>query len=374
MSQVLNSKTENFPLATVITVNYNSGAIRDIVAASIKGIINLNYRPLEVIIVDNGSNKGSFQYIKDLVNELAPKEIMVKFLELSKNYGFAIANNIAFAERSPNSKYVALINNDLVPEPDSLKKLVNYLQENSTVGGVQGCILCWDGLKIDSAGLFLTNSWYFYPYGYGLDIRYTKESFVTYIDGAYSVYNINQLRFGGLFFPGLFMYHEDMELGVRLWRNGVKVVYLPIKAGRHYRSATAKKSSDILTYFPWRNDAALIIAYDNFYFLKILTRVVLYGSVAYALHNPLVIRGFLDGLKLGFRLKKWVKINTNIAKASQEPRINISVLKWYLYLFKCYLKHGSKATHVSYVLLSVALTRHVNKSGIKNSTLDPLKG
>jgi glycosyltransferase involved in cell wall biosynthesis len=132
------SRPINQPLVTVITVNYNSKKIQDIVAASIHAILNLNYRPLEIIIVDNGSEQGTFEYIKDLVNDSAPAEVTVRFLELPKNYGFAIANNIAFAQRSHASQYVALINNDLLPEPDSLKKLVEYLEENGKVGGVQG--------------------------------------------------------------------------------------------------------------------------------------------------------------------------------------------------------------------------------------------
>jgi GT2 family glycosyltransferase len=111
--------------------------IKDIISESLRAIFNLKYRPLEIIVVDNNSSDGSFELIKKLAKEVAQKDVKIKFLKLSKNYGFAVANNIAFFQRNKEAKYVALINNDLVPYPDSLAKLVDFLEKNSEVGGVR---------------------------------------------------------------------------------------------------------------------------------------------------------------------------------------------------------------------------------------------
>jgi GT2 family glycosyltransferase len=102
--------------------------IKDIVSESFRAIFNLKYRPLEIIIVDNNSSDGSFEFINNLAREANPKDVKIRFLKLSKNYGFAIANNIAFLQRSREAKYVALINNDLAPHPDFLTKLVEFLE------------------------------------------------------------------------------------------------------------------------------------------------------------------------------------------------------------------------------------------------------
>ena len=96
----LDDKFGDRPLVTVITVNFNSMKIKDVVAESLRAIFNLKYRPLEIIVVDNNSLDGSFEFIKNLAKEVAPKDVKIKFLKLSKNLGFAVANNIAFLKRS----------------------------------------------------------------------------------------------------------------------------------------------------------------------------------------------------------------------------------------------------------------------------------
>lgn len=329
----------NRPLVTVIIVNYNSLATKTIVLESIKGIINLNYRPLEIIVVDNGSNDGSFEHIEGMVKKSAPKDITVKFLKLSKNYGFAGANNIAFARRSMEAKYIALINNDLSPEPNSLKKLVDFLENNSDVAGVQGLILNWDGTKINSAGIFVTNFWY--TYVYGRDFKAVKEMFVSYINGAYSVYRVaSLLKCGGLFFPPFFMYAEDLELGLRLWCTNSKIAYVPVIAGWHFGSVTTKRFRHIKAYFPWRNIITIIIAYDKFYPLKLLEKFAFYLVAAYARRDKLILRAFIDGVLLGRKLRALLKkIN---CKTKTYPVIEISIFKLYSQILKNYIKYRSQ--------------------------------
>jgi GT2 family glycosyltransferase len=337
MDQFKNDKTCR-PLVTVITVNYNSLATKTIISESIKGIINLDYRPLEIIIVDNGSTDGSFEYIESMVKRSAPKDITFKFLKLPKNYGFAAANNMAFAKRSKEAKYVALINNDLLPEPHSLKKLVDFLEDNSDIGGAQGLILNWDGAKVDSAGIFVTNFWY--TYVYGRDFKASKKTFVSYISCAYAVYRVDSLlKCSGLFFSPFFMYADDLELGLRLWCTGSKIAYVPIVAGRHFGSVTTKRYAHIMVYFPWRNMIAVIIAYDKFYPLKLLEKFAFYLLTACARRDKLILREFINGLFLGSALRNWLRKLNCMAK--NYPVIKIPILKLYSQILKTYIKYGS---------------------------------
>jgi GT2 family glycosyltransferase len=337
MEQFKDNKAHG-PLVTVITVNYNSLATKTIVLESIKGIINLDYRPLEIIMVDNGSDDGSFEHIEETVKKSAPKDITFKFLKLPKNYGFAAANDIAFTKRSKEAKYVALINNDLLPEPGSLKKLVDFLENNSDIGGAQGLILSWDGTKVDSAGIFVTNFWY--TYVYGRDFKAAKKTFVSYISGAYSVYRVDSLlKCGGLFFSPFFMYAEDLELGLRLWCTGSKIAYVPIVAGWHFGSTTTKRYTHIIVYFPWRNMIAVIMAYDRFYPLKLLEKFAFYLVAAYAKRDKLILKEFINGVLLGYALRNRIKkLN---CKAKTYPVMEISIFKLYSQILKTYIKYGS---------------------------------
>jgi GT2 family glycosyltransferase len=254
------------PLVTVIVVNYNSSSIWEIVRESIGSTLNLNYRPLEIILVDNGSTDGSQKLLRDLIRKPTRQKARVKFLQLPTNYGFAVANNIAFEHRNKRSKYVALINNDLAPEPDSLDQLVDYLEENPEVAGVQGKILSWDGKFIDSAGCYITPYMETYAVGHTLPATFCNKPIdVSYPSGAYSVYAVKAVvEAGGLFLPYFFMYGDDIELGIRLWRSGYKLKYLPITAGRHYGSATAKRVSGVIDYWSLRSRLSLMLMYNDY--------------------------------------------------------------------------------------------------------------
>jgi len=58
------------PPLSIIWVNYNSMGIMDIVLRSLKSILELEYPDYEVIVVDNASNDGSFEKIRDLVKRM----------------------------------------------------------------------------------------------------------------------------------------------------------------------------------------------------------------------------------------------------------------------------------------------------------------
>ncbi|MEM0203275.1 MAG: hypothetical protein QXO16_04750 [Archaeoglobaceae archaeon] len=45
--------------------------------------------------------------INELVSKIKrDKDFEVRVIRLPKNYGFAVANNIAYAQRSPDAKYI----------------------------------------------------------------------------------------------------------------------------------------------------------------------------------------------------------------------------------------------------------------------------
>ena len=59
-----------WPPLSIIWVNHNSIGIMNIVIRSLKSILKLGYPDYEVIVVDNASNDGSFEKIRDLVKRM----------------------------------------------------------------------------------------------------------------------------------------------------------------------------------------------------------------------------------------------------------------------------------------------------------------
>jgi len=363
------------PKVTVIVVNYNSRNKWDIVSSSLKCILSLDYRPLEIIIVDNGSTDGSFEMIKRLLSDAKlDADLNVKIIRLSKNYGFAVANIIAYRFRDPKSKYITLINNDACPERDSLKKLVNYLENLSDkVAGLQGIILSWDGRYILSYGGFVLDHGLLKG-GIGAFmesniVSQLKPVIATYIDGAYSLYRVEALeKAGGLFLPYFFMWGDDYELGVRLWRAGYILLALPIVVARHYSGATTSiKSSlhDVQTmpyiYEYWYRvgNVAVDILYNYpWYLFALMRKVIALLSYALVRRSKAMLRGIIDGIGLGIKLRKKVLQTMPWLKTCREPIVRTRALYETVFLLYLSQKHGFKrAGRLYYTLIARSLGR-----------------
>lgn len=362
------------PKVTVIVVNYNSRTKWNIVSQSLRSILELKYRPLEIILIDNGSTDGSYELIKDMLKVVKQdEEFKFKLVRLSRNYGFAVANIIAYLLRDPESKYVALINNDLAPRPESLDILVQVLEKYPRVAGVQGVILTWDEMYIDSYGCIVTQHGISYAIGSGLGQQYVaklKPTLATYVDGAYSVYRVEALEsVGGLFLPYFFMYGDDYELGIRLWRNKWILLSVPIIAGRHYRSASTTislrrslleppKMSYIYEYWSWlSNIAVLVVLYGNPWILRLLERIPTTLIAAILKRSKAIIRGFVDGILIGLKLRKSKKLNR--IDYIVEPRIYVNPFKELALLTKLFIHYGNKASRIYSLVITRALGRKI---------------
>jgi GT2 family glycosyltransferase len=318
------NETKDLPLVTVIWLNYNSSNIEQIVLESLGSVLALDYPRLEIILIDNGSTDGSFEIIDSFVREKVTSAA-IKKVKLPENCGFAQGNNVGFRARNPATKYVALINNDVIVEPNSLKRLVKILEENKQVAGVQGTLLNWQGDKVDNAGFMRTPQYDYYP-RISASMRPAE---VTYLSGAYSVYRISCIGSGDLFLPYFFIYGDDNELGIRLWRMGYRLLHVPIIAGRHHRSATVNISSAYRTlssYWARRTHSAIMVMYDNMWLLHILLSFSLLVVSSFSQSGRLFLRGFIDGVRDGLFLRKKA-MRLGFLK-SREPRIKVGVLKW----------------------------------------------
>ncbi len=98
----------------------------------------------EVIIIDNGSNDDSKEFIKDNYPEYT-------LIENTINYGFSMAVNqgiMAF-----RSDYVFLLNNDVVLEEDCISKLLNCIKNDDNIFAVASKMIRYDDRgKLDDAG------------------------------------------------------------------------------------------------------------------------------------------------------------------------------------------------------------------------------
>jgi len=115
---------------SIIIVNWNGFKY-------LKNALNSIYRhntsiPFELIIVDNGSNDGSVQYIQNFKKN-RPE---IKLICNTENKGFSIANNQGI--RIATGKYILLLNNDILVKGNNwLEPMINFL-ENNPLAGIVG--------------------------------------------------------------------------------------------------------------------------------------------------------------------------------------------------------------------------------------------
>ena len=243
------------PPASILWVNYNSMGFIDVVEESLHSVKELDYPSYELIVVDNASTDGSFDAIKSCVKDIGVKARVVKS---SRNLGFTGGNNLAYRLVSEDSEYIVLLNNDAVAYPESLKEIVEFMEDEPSVGAVQGIIYEYTSSRIQTAGNFLTElltSW-------SLKVPLRKPIPITYPSGAFAVLKrkcLNDIGLVNRLFPEeSFAYLDDNYLGMKLWNHGYKVFSLPVKAARHVGSASFRRAEHAWLYYIYRAWAARI--------------------------------------------------------------------------------------------------------------------
>ncbi len=316
------------PKAAVIWINYNSRNILDIVLTSLKGLLELDYPNLEIFIIDNGSSDGSFETIKRYIDKKkSSTHSRIRVLRFNRNLGFITANNIAFKLRDKETKYLVLLNNDAEPFSQSLSELIEILANlrQTRVAGIQGIISTWDRKHIDNMGFIVDELLFTHALYRGEPIGKPKRPHLcTFISGAYSVYDIDSLinvnKRERVFDEPFFAYYDDKILGFKIWSNNYKLVSYPIVAGRHYGSASFKKTSVFKLYLTTRNFLATLHKMRNHrynllvkisYIIRRMIESMLYSNTTSILQSyKAAIRGLIDS----YRYVKYIDYDLDLTK------------------------------------------------------------
>lgn len=170
------------------------------------------------------------------------------WFEAGENSGFANGHNRLYQQHAAEA--VALVNPDLVPEPDYYGRLVEHLATHAGVGSVQGLLLRGDSgdpasAKVDSLGLEVRGIGDVRDGGAGKAARSylgNTEPFKVFgVAGAGPVYRRSALEWakpthGCPLDERFFLYKEDVELAIRLHRAGYEAHLLPSARSWHGRA------------------------------------------------------------------------------------------------------------------------------------------
>ncbi len=226
LETVLRSVLQSVPSTRVlvVVVLYNS---REYIAECFSSL-TVSTQPFDLLVIDNASTDGA----ADSVKEFAPN---AEVISLTKNLGFAGGNNIGIDRAiAENYDFVYLLNHDTVVEPDFLSRAITLAKTNDRIGAVQSKLLLYQDKKhINSIGNEIHYLGFAYAGGYQLPDEPLEPREVTYPSGAATLYRVSALREVGNFNPEFFMYHEDTDLGWRLWLAGWRCMLAPTSVVYH---------------------------------------------------------------------------------------------------------------------------------------------
>jgi hypothetical protein len=226
------------PKVAIIYLSYNSRDYIDPVADSIAA---LNYPDdaLEFIIVDNNSTDGSQKYIRENIVTRAGDDLPeVMFFPKDDNPGFAGGNNLAIEHALLEGfDYVYLLNMDAKLHPDAIKEVVDMAESSEDIGSVQSFMKLWkDPDTVNSTG----GMTHFLGFGYVRDngspvseVTVEDGAEVSYASGAAVLFKADVLREVGDLEEFYFMYHDDLELGLRIRLAGYKNVFAKKSVAYH---------------------------------------------------------------------------------------------------------------------------------------------
>jgi len=221
------------PALSVLVVNFNT---RDLLGACLRSLpAALRRHGHEVIVADNGSTDGS-------VAMLRREWPSVAVLELGANLGFARANNRALARA--RGRYALLLNSDTEVQPDSLDRLVDFLDVTPSAGVAAPRLLNTDlsdqgtarafptppavlfGRRSPLTRLFPRNRWS-RRYMVGRDRSGDGPFEVDWVSGACLMVRREVVATAGPLDEGFFMYWEDADWCRRIKTAGYRVYCVP---------------------------------------------------------------------------------------------------------------------------------------------------
>ena len=211
----MNNKTD---LVSIVIPNWNG---KKFLSPCLDSLLGQTYRNFEIIVVDNGSQDGSI----DLLKQHYPH---VKLLALENNTGFSFAVNRGIEVSS--GEYIGLINNDTKAHEQWLEKMVLALKNHTGIGSVACKMLSLsDPTILDGAGDGLRRGMLPARIGHGeKDIgQFNNERYVLGACGGAALYRKSMLDEIGLFDEDFFAYLEDVDLDLRAQSAGYQCLYIP---------------------------------------------------------------------------------------------------------------------------------------------------
>lgn len=210
----LNLKMQK-PLVSIVTPCFNQA---DYLRETAESVMKSSYRPIEMIIVNDGSTDNSLEIAEGLAREY--KEISVID---QPNKGVSVARNHGISEAK--GEIILPLDGDDLISPNYVEEAVNILTQKPEVK-----VVYCDAVKFNEKG---QKKWKLKSFSLS---KLAKDNMIF---SAAHFWKKDAVAVGG-FSEDMIMGREDWEFWIKMLKNGGEVVRLPF-VGFYYRLTSGSK-------------------------------------------------------------------------------------------------------------------------------------
>lgn len=278
-----------------VIVTYNR---LELLKEAVKAVWSQTYQLHKIIIIDNHSTDGTADYLTEL-----SRNSQYQIVTLQQNIGGSGGFNIGIRRAMElGCDYVWVMDDDTIPQTDSLEKLVTVAEREEQAGFLASRVLWTDGTDhIMNMPHFLNSNDENQP------LREIKSSsFVSMLIKGDAIKKV------GLPYSQFFIWGDDSEYSERISENGFRGLYVCDsivlhKTAANYGPELATAPADTAWKFYYQMRNQLFISRRKTFFLFFIFKEL--NHLRLALHNinkrspeerssfrKNIIRGFFDGL------------------------------------------------------------------------------
>jgi GT2 family glycosyltransferase len=239
------------PRVSVIIVTYRSeNEISDCVESLLRQSV-----PVEIFLVDNASSDSTPLVIRDYAARFKNIHAILN----KENIGLAAANNSPLGKCQ--GEYVLILNPDTLCRPDTLERMIDFLDRNSDVGVVGPKNVYADGTPHSSFhrrwGILHVLMWRVMPYRFVRMLYDRLSSYkhqdLLFVSGACLLLRRSIFEEIGGYDPEYFLTVEDAcDLCIRARETGGRVVLLPDSEVLHIGGRSANQAPYLVVWQGYR--------------------------------------------------------------------------------------------------------------------------
>jgi len=245
-----NVEQKNNPLVSVVILNWNG--LADTLAC-IQSVNELTYKNIELIVVDNGSERP---ITADDID--SPIKTVVAKNDVNKGFAGGEVSALPYC----SGDYIFLLNNDAIIDKDAISEAVATFETDDNIAVVGGRSYSLHDDLHESLGYYsfqyidpVTAETHTYNHDDGIQDTVT-------VSGAAVMIRRTAIESYGYFDERFFAYYEETDLFARYLRAGLRVVYNPKVIIWHKDGASTKNKRYMYYYLMLKNQ--FLFAYKNF--------------------------------------------------------------------------------------------------------------